>query len=164
MLGLGWLILCVAHFLSGACSMFFFPPSPYLICSLQGGRVWILDLFMFPLGSALVGGFSFLLGLGSFHLVPFSHPFLGALFYWCLVSFNHHHFFLFAMNSLVCTSKTLVLPFKRMSPKLVHHMCFCWKNPISDLIKNLIWKKGHTLEFDKRNFSLGSCCPLMALN
>ncbi len=34
---------------------------------------------MFPSRSAFIGGSFFLLGLGSFHLVPFSPPFLGAL-------------------------------------------------------------------------------------
>jgi hypothetical protein len=51
--------------------------------------VQVLDLFKFPLQSTFIGDFFFLPGLGSFHLVPFSPPFLGALFYSrCLIGFH----------------------------------------------------------------------------
>ncbi len=36
--------------------------------------VCICDLFMFPLWSTPIGGFLFLLGMGSIHLVPFFPP------------------------------------------------------------------------------------------
>jgi hypothetical protein len=55
-------------------------PSHYLICSLQL-QVWVLNLFMFPLQSTLVGGFFFLPSLGSIHLVPFPPPLLGVLLF-----------------------------------------------------------------------------------
>jgi len=65
-------------------------PSHYLICSLQL-RVWILDLFMFPLCSTLVGGFFFLPWLGSIHLVPFPPSFLGVLLLWHFTGFHHYY-------------------------------------------------------------------------
>jgi hypothetical protein len=39
--------------------------------------LWVLDLFLFSWRSALCGGFFHLWGLGSFHLVLFSSPFVG---------------------------------------------------------------------------------------
>jgi len=63
--------------------------SEMLLVTWVQGWGFLGTWFVFvPLGLHALWRILCLLGLGSFHLVPFSPPWLGALFYWWLASFH----------------------------------------------------------------------------